>query len=306
MKKSTTSDLAPQVRSCDLILALRARVREAIEAVIDEELTSVLGCVRGERSADRAGFRHSDTTRDVVTQHGPTALTIPRGRVFGADGTISEWRSSMLPRYQRRTRQVDAALLGTYVDGGPQSLIEKTGVRPSRRGAPFISQDSTSCLTPHRPPPRGQKYASRISQLLTPDIPPASLTLLILELLAIACRRTPSKLATFVLTSFFFLIVASTSRNAIGAPFALSRSMTTDSMLAPPDFRGLAATWLRAFFAAGLAAERCFPPGAEAAPPLANCARSLSTYRSSARSSPLRARSNSVRSLAERGGLSGR
>lgn len=120
MSKLTTPDLAPQVRSCDLTLALRVRVREAIEAVIEEELTAALGCEAGERSAGRAGDRHGHGggRRKVLTEHGPAELKIPRARLRNADGSTSEWHSSILPRYQRRTQRVDDALLGSYLAGG--------------------------------------------------------------------------------------------------------------------------------------------------------------------------------------------
>jgi transposase-like protein len=145
VKKLTTPDLAHQVRSCDLTLVLRARVRQAIEAVIEEELASALGCERGERSADRAGFRHGDKTRDVLTEYGPAELTIPRGRLFDAGGKTSEWHSSVLPRYQRRTRRVDEALLGSYLAGGNTRRL-RTALAPLL-GDNALSRSSISRIT---------------------------------------------------------------------------------------------------------------------------------------------------------------
>jgi transposase-like protein len=114
---------------CDLTFLLRTRVREAIEAVLEEELTATLGCVAGERTCSRAGYRHGSQTRDILTQHGPTSLRIPRGRLFTESGATQEWRSTLLPRYQRRTRQVDAAILGTYLAGGNTRRL-RTALRP--------------------------------------------------------------------------------------------------------------------------------------------------------------------------------
>lgn len=124
MPQSTTSDRGAQAASLDLTLLLRARVREALEAVLDEELAVALGCAASERSPDRAGYRHGAVTRDLVTQHGPTTLTIPRARLFGEGGT-QEWRSILLPRYQRRTRAVDDAVLGAYLAGGNTRRLRK-------------------------------------------------------------------------------------------------------------------------------------------------------------------------------------
>lgn len=129
MTQSTTPDPVPQVTSSDLALALRARVREAIEAVLEEELAAALGCLPGERSGQRAGYRHGAQAREILTQHGPTELTIPRGRLFVDDGTTREWRSGLLPRYQRRTREVDAAVLGAYLAGGNTRRL-RTALKP--------------------------------------------------------------------------------------------------------------------------------------------------------------------------------
>jgi len=125
MSQSTTPELVSQVRSLDLTLLLRARVREALEATLEEELAAALGCVASERSVTRAGYRHGALTRDVLTQYGPATLSIPRARLFGQGDTTREWRSGLLPRYQRRTREVDAAVLGAYLAGGNTRRLRK-------------------------------------------------------------------------------------------------------------------------------------------------------------------------------------
>ncbi|MBE3602537.1 hypothetical protein IMX07_02735 [bacterium] len=42
---------------------------------------------------------------------------MPRARIDNADGRHREWRSTIIPRYQRRTGRVDEAILGVYVSG---------------------------------------------------------------------------------------------------------------------------------------------------------------------------------------------
>lgn len=147
MSKLTTADPAPQVRSCDVTLALRVRVREAIEAVIEEELAAALGCAKGERSASRAGDRHGHGggRRKVLTEYGPAELLIPRARLRNADGSTSEWHSSVLPRYQRRTQKVDAALLGTYLAGGNTRRL-RTALAPLL-GQDMLSRSAISRIT---------------------------------------------------------------------------------------------------------------------------------------------------------------
>ena len=43
---------------------------------------------------------------DVVS----VAVTVPRARLRAEDGATREWRSAVLPRYARMTRQVEALI----------------------------------------------------------------------------------------------------------------------------------------------------------------------------------------------------
>ncbi len=52
----------------------------------------------------------------MTTGEGARTLEVPRGRVRTATGT-KEFRSELLPRYARRTRDVDEALLACYLAG---------------------------------------------------------------------------------------------------------------------------------------------------------------------------------------------
>ena len=125
MQKPTTSipDLAA-IRS-NLVDSIRARVREAIEAVVEAELDEALCADAYERSAQRRGLRNGAQTRSVVTEMGPAELRIPRARLERGDGATEEWHSEMLPRYQRRTRTVDEAILMTYLAGANSRRIRK-------------------------------------------------------------------------------------------------------------------------------------------------------------------------------------
>ena len=42
---------------------------------------------------------------------------MPRARMVTPQGATSEWRSETLPRYARRTRQVEALIAGAYLAG---------------------------------------------------------------------------------------------------------------------------------------------------------------------------------------------
>lgn len=99
---------------------LRGWIRSAIETLLREELDAVLQATRYARAAEgtRHGYRHASRDRHVSTSVGPTPVTVPRARLFDEDGAPSvEWQSTLLPRYQRRTRAIDQSLVGAYLAG---------------------------------------------------------------------------------------------------------------------------------------------------------------------------------------------
>jgi transposase-like protein len=113
----------------DLETQLRQQVREAIETVLEGELTAALGSARHQRTERRQGYRHGALERTITTSDGPRVLQVPRGRVRQADGTTKEFHSQLLPRYGRRTRDVDAAILGSYLAGVNSRRI-RTALKP--------------------------------------------------------------------------------------------------------------------------------------------------------------------------------
>ena len=113
----------------DLRGRLRDRIREAIETTLEEELTEALGSARHARTSTRIGYRHGTTTRTITTSDGTRTLAVPRGRVRTAAGTTEEFQGAVLPRYARRTREVDAALLDCYL-GGTNSRRIRTALKP--------------------------------------------------------------------------------------------------------------------------------------------------------------------------------
>jgi transposase-like protein len=104
---------------------LQERITEAVEAVIEAELEEALGSLRHERSSERRGYRNGTVERRITSEHGPLDLTVPRGRIREEDGRSREFRSTVLPRYARRTRRVDEAILGAYLAGANSRRIRK-------------------------------------------------------------------------------------------------------------------------------------------------------------------------------------
>ncbi len=124
---------------------IRERVRGMIEAIVEEELESALGAGRSQRvGAVRTGYRHGARARQLTTSLGRTTIRLPRARLTGAEGEESEWHSRIIPRYQRRTERVDAALLGTYLSGINTRRL-RGALSPLLRGAP-LSKDAVSRL----------------------------------------------------------------------------------------------------------------------------------------------------------------
>lgn len=125
MQKVTTTEKEVAVFRQGIQDRLRGRIREAIEAVLEEELEEALGSSRYERTSSRRGYRNGIERRTITTEAGAQELRIPRGRIRREDGTTEEFHSSLVPRYARRTAEVDEAILGVYLAGSNSRRIRK-------------------------------------------------------------------------------------------------------------------------------------------------------------------------------------
>ncbi|WP_188915804.1 IS256 family transposase [Salinarimonas ramus] len=103
---------------------LRERVRGFIETMIRTELDEALGRARYARSAATegseqrpAGHRHGSRTRTLTGSFGTTEIAVPRARLSTEEGATSEWKSTALRAYQRRTRAADALIALAYLAG---------------------------------------------------------------------------------------------------------------------------------------------------------------------------------------------
>ena len=125
MTKGTTGQAEVIRLRQDISCLLRRRVLEAVESVLEEELAQALGTGRYERSEERRGYRNGHETRRITTELGPQTLEVPRGRIGEDDGRTREFQSEVVPRYARRTRKVDEAILGAYLAGANTRRIRK-------------------------------------------------------------------------------------------------------------------------------------------------------------------------------------
>ena len=129
------SERVPEIAPVSLGELIHAQVRGAIEAAVHEELAAALGAAPYERSGTRRGYRNGVKSRTLTGPTGPLALTLPRGTLFAAAGE-QEWTSALLPRYQRRGREVNEAVVGTYLAGGNTRRI-RGALQPLLKAAPL-------------------------------------------------------------------------------------------------------------------------------------------------------------------------
>ena len=85
---------------------------------------------------DHDSYRNGSEQRTLCTSLGPTELTIPRARLTQQNGTTTEWRSRLIPRYRRRAHSIDNAVLGAYLDGVNTRRL-KGALRPLLRNTPL-------------------------------------------------------------------------------------------------------------------------------------------------------------------------
>src|ERR1700746_731019 len=107
---------------------LRGRVREFIQAMMEGELEAALSRPRyGRRpkadpeNADGpsgiSGHRHGHRSRSLLGTFGRVEIAVPRARLDSAEGKTTEWKSTALRAYQRRTKQADSLIAAAYLAG---------------------------------------------------------------------------------------------------------------------------------------------------------------------------------------------
>ena len=136
MAKHTRKDRCPQDRRAGTLGQLiHEAVHRAIELAVEEELTAALGAGRYARDLGRGGYRNGRRPRTLTGPTGPLALMLPRATLFAASGT-REWTSTLVPRYQRRLREVNEAVVATYLAGGNTRRL-RGALAPLLKAAPL-------------------------------------------------------------------------------------------------------------------------------------------------------------------------
>lgn len=144
-RKASVEEAVGAEEATTLETLIRRRARGLIDAIVEEELEAALGAAESARVGPaRQGYRHGTRERTLTTSLGPTTFAMPRARVRTAEGATAEWRSELVPRYQRRSERVDEAILGVYLSGTNTRRI-KGALAPLLRGGP-LSKDAVSRL----------------------------------------------------------------------------------------------------------------------------------------------------------------
>lgn len=104
---------------------VRGRIRGLIEELVEQELEAALGRGRYERAGGTSGHRHGHRKRQLTGSFGPVEIAVPRARLREEDGNTREWRSAVLPRYARRTRQLEALIAGAYLAGTNTRRVQR-------------------------------------------------------------------------------------------------------------------------------------------------------------------------------------
>src|SRR6201981_877986 len=89
---------------------LRALGRTALQEVLEAEMSEALGAEKGERTAERQGYRSGYYGRTWITRVGKLELRVPQDRQ-------GRFRTEVFERYQRSEKALVGALAEMYVQG---------------------------------------------------------------------------------------------------------------------------------------------------------------------------------------------
>lgn len=159
-------------------VAVRERIRQVVQELVNEELNLALGVAPHERGERRRGYRHGHLpVREVATSHGVVSIEVPRARMFTSTGS-EEYRSQLVPRYVRRSKRIDAALLSCYLTGANTRKV-KLALRPLLDGTP-MSKSVVSRVA--------QKLAGEFEAWRTRDLSESTYAILIMDAIRLPVR----------------------------------------------------------------------------------------------------------------------
>ena len=94
----------------------------ASEGLRDEEPAAPSASISAPSARHATGHHNGRRVRTVMGTFGKIDIAVPRARIdtgahSGEPGKTAEWKTKVLRRYQRRTKEVDALIVGAYLSG---------------------------------------------------------------------------------------------------------------------------------------------------------------------------------------------
>lgn len=104
-------DPAEEAMHLDLRGRFRGAIKAVVETALEEVVLDLVGATRYARSTSRKGSRNGTYPRGLLTSHGPIDLRVPRARESASPA------GEVIGRYERRSSEIDDAILAAYVQG---------------------------------------------------------------------------------------------------------------------------------------------------------------------------------------------
>lgn len=97
--------------------SLREGVNSYLRELLELEVTAALGRLRYGRQDGAKGHRNGHRTRELVSTMGRLKVAVPRAQLVAGDGTRSEFKSALMPKYRKLTQAALALIAGAYLAG---------------------------------------------------------------------------------------------------------------------------------------------------------------------------------------------
>ncbi len=110
VRKHSATGIRLEARVAEDRNLMKSLMKEALQEVLETEMTELLGAGPHERHAERQGYRAGYYERGLVTRIGKLELRVPRDR-------NGQFQTALFERYQRSEKAFVAALAEMYVQG---------------------------------------------------------------------------------------------------------------------------------------------------------------------------------------------
>lgn len=112
LSKQLANELAQNCKTVtDVRMAINSLFKEALESILEAEITDHLGYEKHSSAGDNSGnSRNGSTTKTVQSRSGKTEISIPRDR-------NGEFEPKIVPKHQRNVNEIEEQVLAMYAKG---------------------------------------------------------------------------------------------------------------------------------------------------------------------------------------------